>query len=244
MVEEDLSPTSVHRINLGTESATRNYEHAVMQCYGGSRLETQKTTSNQIGYGRMAKFPAPSPEYIGPPNNHGPKTNKPIQLITLHETQSPCEAGGARDIAKFFVNTDKDASAHYIIDPKEIIQGLYDSYVGYAAPPNEHKLHLEICGYSVAERKAAKEKFERPNVKEAYARAAWLTAQLCLAYGIPPRFVGRFRMRMFPRMRGVTTHSVVSDVYKQSVHWDPGVWPRRTFMREVRKQVNNAKRKK
>ena len=73
-----------------------------------------------------------------------------------------------------------------------------------------------------------------------FARAARLTAQLCLAYGVRPWFVGRIGLRL--GRTGVTTHNEVSQAFGQSSHWDPGAWPRRKFMRAVRREVKAIKK--
>lgn len=193
----------------------------------------------------MTKYPAPAPPYIGPPKNHGPRTNLPIKRIVIHSTVSDCKCGGARAIARYFMETDRDASAHYIVDPCEIIQGLYDSYIGYAAPPNEHELHIEMTDRpgpipddppTSARYKALKRvwRWNLPNQMRMLNKTAWLTARLCLAYDVPPRFLTFTFLNENRNAKGVTTHAIVSKVWKQSVHWDPGWWPRYYFMRRVK----------
>lgn len=199
----------------------------------------------------MTVHPPPAPPYVGPPRNHGARDNKPIHRIVIHSTVSPCEPGGARDIARYFMRTNRDASAHYITDPAETIQGLGDSWVGYAAPPNRHSLHIEMCdipgpvpGDSMfsAAAKAARKRWRwlKPNQRAMLARTATLTAELCLAYDVPPWF--RTARQLRAGQRGVTTHNEVSSAWHQSTHWDPGFWPRFRFMRMVRAEVARLNR--
>lgn len=187
--------------------------------------------------------PAPSPVYIGPPNNHGDKGNKPIDLVVIHSGVVKCERGGARKLARYFKQTTRAASAHYCVDPGEVIQGLFDSYVGYAAPPNRHKLHVEMCDNpgpipagglfgKLAHKLRATWRWRNPEQRLMLRRTARLTAQLCAAYGMPPRFRSPRALRA--GARGVTTHDNVSKAFRQSTHWDPGFWPQLTFMRWVR----------
>jgi hypothetical protein len=190
----------------------------------------------------MRKIPPASPTYIGPPKYHGDDNNKPPRHVVIHSTVSPCENGGARKIANYFKNPSSPSSAHYMIDPGEIIQGLYDSFVGYAAPPNEHKLHFEMCDIpgpvpgdkpGSARWKALKKawRWNKTNQKQMLDRTAWLAARQCLAYDIPIQFC---TVRMLKQGKaGITTHANVSKTWHQSTHWDPGFWPRRKFMRMV-----------
>lgn len=187
--------------------------------------------------------PAPAPLYIGPPRNHGARDNRPIERVVIHSGVVKCERGGARKLARYFRQTTRDASAHYCIDPGEVIQGLYDSYVGYAAPPNRHSLHIEMCDWpgpipagglfgKLAAKLRRSWRWRNPEQRLMLRRTARLTAQLCASEGLPPRFLSPRALRA--GKRGVTTHANVSDAFGQSTHWDPGFWPQVRFMRWVR----------
>lgn len=187
--------------------------------------------------------PAPAPPYVGPPANHGGRDNKPIDRIVIHSGVVKCERGGARKLARYFKQTTRDASAHYCVDPGEVIQGLYDSWVGYAAPPNPHSLHVEMCDNpgpipagglfgKLAWRLRSSWRWRNPEQRLMLRRTARLTAQLCASYALPPTFRGVSGLRA--GRRGVTTHANVSKAFRQSTHWDPGFWPQRRFMRWVR----------
>ena len=65
-------------------------------------------------------------------------------------------------------------------------------------------------------------------------RTAKLTAHLCAASDLPPRFLSVAALKAGGR--GITTHNNVSRAFGQSSHWDPGAWPRRRFMRMVRRE--------
>lgn len=194
------------------------------------------------------RVPAPSPPYVGPPNNHGPATNRPIKRVVIHSTVSDCVPGGARTIARYFMMTDRDASAHYIVDPAEIIQGLYDSFVGYAAPPNEGSIHIEMCDIPGPIPQAPMRKkmrtywrWNRPNQKLMLDKTAYLTARICLHEGIPLKFLSVAALKNGEK--GITTHDNVSQAFNQSTHWDPGFWPRYKFMRLVRKHAKILREK-
>lgn len=78
-----------------------------------------------------------------------------------------------------------------------------------------------------------------PNHRAMLRRTINLTAELCLAYNVPAVFLSPRMLRA--GRHGITTHNNVSKAFHQSSHWDPGVWPRRLFMREVRKEIARIK---
>lgn len=194
----------------------------------------------------MPHYEPPAPPYCGPPAHFSLGNNKPIRRIVIHSTVSSCEAGGARQIAGYFRSQAAGGSAHYVVDPSEVVQAAYDSVVCWHAPPNENSLGIEMCDTpgpvpgdtpGTARYKAARKAWRwiRPNQMEMLDRTAELTAQLALAYGVPLVFLSPEDLRV--GKRGVTTHANVSAAWGQSTHWDPGFWPRRRFMRLVRKHA-------
>ena len=198
----------------------------------------------------MPRFDPPAPKYLGPPARHSGDGNKPITRVVIHSTVSPCEPGGARNIAAYFRSQSAGGSAHYVVDPGEVVQSAYDSVVAWHAPPNSHSLGIEMCDVpgpvpndkpGTARWKALKRSWRwvRPNQRAMLRRTARLTAQLCLAYDVPTRFVGPGDLH--DGKHGVTTHANVSAAFRQSTHWDPGFWPRRRFMRLVRKYAKEMR---
>lgn len=184
----------------------------------------------------MKRYPPPSPPYLGPAAHHGADTNKPIHRIVIHETQSKCEAGAARATAAYFRSTDRDASAHYVVDPIEVVQVVYDSTQAYHAPPNQHSIGIELCGFSSTTDLA---RWFTPPRKAMTQLAVELVAQLCLAYDVPPYYRSARALRA--GRRGITTHAQVSEAWHETSHWDPGVWPRVRFMRRVRRHIKAIK---
>lgn len=187
--------------------------------------------------------PAPDRPYTGPPSKSTPGDNKPIDRIVVHSTVSPCEPGGARNISRYFRSAQAGGSAHYVVDPQEAVQSAWDSVICWHAPPNRHSIGVEMCdipgpipgdNVSTARRKAMRRvwRWRRDNQLAMLRRTARLVAELCAAYGVPPRFLDAAALRK--GQRGVTTHAQVSKAWRQSTHWDPGWWPRYRFMRWVR----------
>src|SRR5690349_17271161 len=93
----------------------------------------------------MPKFRAPAPPYLGPAAHTSEGDNRPINRIVIHSTVSPCEPGGARKIAAYFRGRGSGGSAHYVVDPGEVVQVVYDGVIAWHAPPNAHSLGIEMC---------------------------------------------------------------------------------------------------
>lgn len=175
-------------------------------------------------------YPPPSPPYLGPAAHVSDGDNKPIRRIVIHSTVSTCEPGGARAIAGYFRSEAARGSAHYVVDPDEVVQCVYDGVIAWHAPPNANSIGIELCDMPTT---ASKARWKDDNHRRMLERAAQLVAQLSLAYGVPARFVSASGLRS--GRHGVTTHQQVSLAFRQSTHWDPGAWPRRRFMRRVRR---------
>jgi hypothetical protein len=53
---------------------------------------------------------------------------------------------------------------------------------------------------------------------------------------VPVRFLSA--QQLLAGEHGITTHANVTQAFHQSTHWDPGLWPKRAFMRQVRAFVD------
>jgi N-acetylmuramoyl-L-alanine amidase CwlA len=162
---------------------------------------------------------APSPPYVGPAARHGDASNKPINRIVIHCTVSPCVPGGARNVARMFRTTTRPASAHYVVDPKETVQVVFDSVVAYHAPPNQHALGIELCDMQ----SGPGSRWKDDNHQAMLARAAKLVAGLCLAYDVPITRIGPGELKA--GKRGICGHIDVSHAWGQTSHIDPEATP-------------------
>lgn len=197
-------------------------------------------------------FLPPNPLYVGPAAHTMTGSNKPVHRIVLHSTVSPCEQGGAAKVARYFRSPESGGSAHYVVDPGVVLQVVYDSVIAEHAPPNPHSLGIEMCdmpaGTLVRWDDPATDlhstrknplRWIEPNHRKMLRRVALLTAELCLAYDVPVVFLSS--ADLVAGKHGITTHANVSMAWNQSTHWDPGLWPKRSFMRQVRKDVKRLK---
>jgi hypothetical protein len=179
----------------------------------------------------MAVKPPSPPVISGHPKKHSGQGNRPIKRIVIHSAVMPCEVGRARQLGEWNRDGVGGGSWHYSVDPEHTFQCSYDSYICWHAPPNSNSIGIEMADWPTKVGTAKTWRWRRENHKKMLARTARLTAHLCAAYDIPPKFIGWRGLRA--GKKGITTHSHVSLAWRQSSHWDPGLWPRRKFMRMV-----------
>lgn len=178
----------------------------------------------------------PSPPVIGgTPNKHSGTANKPINRVVIHSAVIPCENGRAVQLGHMN-QTSITGSWHYAVDPENTIQCSFDSFVCWHAPPNPHSIGIEMADIP----QHVPGRWQTPNHRKMLKRTARLTARLCLAYNIPLQFLTPAELRA--GKRGVTTHNNVSLAFGESTHWDPGSWPRRKFMRMVRREAKRIQK--
>lgn len=181
----------------------------------------------------MTKFNPPVFPYCGPAKFHGERENRPIRRLVIHCTVSPCEVGGARNVARYFRDTvTRPSSAHVIVDPGEAVQVVYDSWVAYHAPPNPGSIGIELCDPMTG----PASRWDDENHRRMLRNAAIVVARYCLSENIPPWKIGPAKVA--ENRKGVCGHADVSVAFGQTNHTDPGTgFPWRKFMRQVRREV-------
>ncbi len=185
-----------------------------------------------------------SPPVIGgTPALHSGKGNKPVRRVVVHSAVMPCEPGRARQLGNMNRLGSTGGSWHYSTDPAETFQCSWDSYVCWHAPPNLHSLGIEMADHP-APRPDTRVKRLLWNLRRSWRwagknhrrmlqRTAQLTAELVVLHDLPAVWLSPRKLRA--GHKGVTGHAQVSRAWGQSSHWDPGWWPRRRFMRKVRR---------
>lgn len=176
------------------------------------------------------KVQPPSPPYLGPAKFHGgTQLLQRCKRIVIHGTVSACEAGVARDTARYFARTvTRPSSAHYVVDPAEVVQVVGDHQVAYHAPPNDDTIGVEHCDPQTG----PASRWQDPEHRAMLALSAGLVARLCLAYDVPIRRVGVIGLKL--GRRGITGHGAVSLAFRQSTHTDPRQgFPWRAYIKAV-----------
>lgn len=153
-----------------------------------------------------------------------------VKWIVMHSE----EASTARSAARWFADPDSNGSAHLCVDDKECYRTLPDDMIPWgAAGANTNGLHIEQAGF------AAWKKWQWLKHRRQLNRSAFKAARWCKRYRIPARFVKADDLRA--GRAGITTHAEVSKAFGGD-HTDPGRgWPRRRFIRKVRRYLREMK---
>lgn len=197
-----------------------------------------------------AQFPPPTPKVIGghPAHNSG-RENHPVTRVVIHSAVMTCRPGAARLLASWNTRGSTGGSWHYAVDPAEVVQCSFDSYVCHHAPPNGHSLGIEMADTADHEPSPniwQRTRWARPAQRRMLRKTAWLAAELCLAYDLPLVLLTPEALKA--GRKGIATHATVTAAFGQSTHTDPRTWPSRRFMRIVRRhaarvRANPTKRK-
>lgn len=174
---------------------------------------------------------APAPRYLGPAEHTSAGSNKPIHRIVLHSTVSSCAPGQAEAVARYFRHEQSGGSAHYVVDPREVVQVVYDGVIAWHAPPNAHSIGIEMCDMP----SRLPGRWAGLSHRKVLQSTAKLVAQLALAYNVPIHKLTVAELQA--GKRGICGHVDVSQAFHQSSHWDPGYFPWARFLRLVRKNV-------
>lgn len=142
-----------------------------------------------------------------------------VALVVIHDMESAETDKTAEAVAAYFANGagGRQVSSHYCIDSDSIIQCVREDDVAWCAPGSNHNgVQLEHAG-------RASQSFEQ--WLDAYGQSmldlsARLTAQICLDYHIPIRYINWQGLKN--GMRGITTHRDVSLAFRRTDHTDPG----------------------
>lgn len=144
------------------------------------------------------------------------RTAKDIDLIVLHSAEAPLKAGTARAVAHYFQTVERPASAHYCVDPGEIIHCVQHKDVAYGAPgANRKGLHIELAGYA----SFTAQDWLTPDSRKMLTLCAQLCAALCELYAIPATWL--YPADLKSGKRGITSHANCTQAFG-GTHTDPG----------------------
>lgn len=161
--------------------------------------------------------------------HHGGAVNLPVTRIVIHATVSPCRRGQARATAAYFQTTTRSASAHYVVDPGEIVQCLSEATIGYHAPPNAHSIGVELCDPQAGD----PARWADPEHTAMLTRAADLVRTLTAKHRLP--VVRLTPADLLAGKSGICGHVDVTNAWHQTTHVDPGIaFPWDRFLAMVR----------
>jgi len=147
--------------------------------------------------------------------NHGGTQNS-VRRIVIHGTVSPCVKGGARAVANDFHTTHRDASAHYVVDPGQIIQCLHERTIGFHAPPNTGSIGIELCD----PQKGSSARWRDANHEAMLHLAAQLVREVAARWKVP--LVKLTSAEVHAKKHGICGHANVSKAFRMTDHIDPG----------------------
>lgn len=152
-----------------------------------------------------------------------------VRLIVIHDMEAPEKGTTAEDVARYFAETTRRASAHICVDNNSIVQCVPDRDIAYGAPGANHDgIQIELAGYASQDRAHWLDDYGLALME----KAANATAQYCLKFTIPVQHLTNAELK--GGSKGIVGHYQVSAVYKESDHQDPGLgFPWDYFMMRV-----------
>lgn len=150
--------------------------------------------------------------------NYYPGRRCPVRLVVVHTIEAPETEDRAEWCAQYFAGASAPvASAHYMVDPNSITQGVREAHTAWAAPgANADGIQIEQAGYAG---QTASQWDDAPS-KALLDRTARLIADLCVRHNLPIRHLTNDQLKAGER--GVIGHRQASQVYRLSDHTDPG----------------------
>lgn len=139
-----------------------------------------------------------------------------VTRIVIHATVSPCMKGGARNVARYFQSPGTGGSAHYVVDPAEIVQCVKEGTVAYHAPPNANSIGIELCDPQAG----AAARWGDPAHEAMLVRAAGLVREVAGRWGVPLTKLTAAQLKA--GHHGICGHADVSAAWHETDHVDPG----------------------
>lgn len=139
-----------------------------------------------------------------------------VSRIVIHGTVSPTVKGGARAVARYFQSPSAGGSAHYVVDPGEIVQCVKEGTVAYHAPPNTGSIGIELCD----PQKGSAARWSDTDHEAMLQLAAKLTREIAARWKIPLKWLTVADLKA--GKRGICGHMDVAEAWHQTDHGDPG----------------------
>lgn len=156
---------------------------------------------------------------IIPARNYTPGRIKPIQLLVIHDMESPERLDTAEAVARYFAGSNAPrASTHYNIDSDSVVQSVKDSDTAWCAPgANANGLHFEHAGFARQSRSEWLDDYGMKMLK----LSADLVGSKAKQYGIPIKRLTPLEIR--GGKSGIVGHWDVTKAFPdKGSHTDPG----------------------
>lgn len=159
-----------------------------------------------------------------------------IDTLVIHTMQVPCKAGAAEAVARRFQVGERKVSAHYCIDPENVVQCVHETDVAWHCPKaNRRGIGIELAAYGVpvpASGRAATD-WSSSEAQSMLLLAAEVAAQVCERWSVP--VVHLTEQEIQHGARGFVGHVDVTRAFPGSgTHVDPGPgFPWQQFLAQV-----------
>jgi N-acetyl-anhydromuramyl-L-alanine amidase AmpD len=145
------------------------------------------------------------------------------RIIVLHTMETPESAGRAKQVATWFGGaTAPQASAHYCVDPTDIIQCVKNEDTAWAVDDsdlNQQSISIELAGSAS---QTVAQWHDAYSVNE-FAKLIALSKDLAKQYGIPPVRLTAAQI-LDGKTKGYAYHADITAAKKiAGGHTDPGV---------------------
>lgn len=169
------------------------------------------------------------------PSKYSRQRREHVSFIVLHATHGAEGPNKDNDEAvassKPLLPGELPHSAHYFVDSDSATRSVPDLLTAYHAGKhaNAAGIGVEICGRADQSLKQWLDKVSLPTLQI----AARLVADLCKEHKIPAEFLDVDGL--LAGSKGITTHALVAEAWKETKHWDPGPdFPLQAFIAAVK----------
>jgi N-acetyl-anhydromuramyl-L-alanine amidase AmpD len=141
---------------------------------------------------------------------------RPIRFVVIHTAEVPLARGMARAVARGFFS--RPVSAHYCIDPVDVVQCVEDHNVAWhvGGKANGESIGIELAGRAAM----TPEQWATPDAQAMLRLAAGLVAGLCARHNVAPVRPTLDAIRA--GVGGVVGHWDITRTLGGTNHVDPG----------------------
>ena len=153
-----------------------------------------------------------------------------VDWLVLHSTEGPCVAGRALQGAQEETAGERQASAHYFVDPTTVVQCVHEYNVAWQCKgANRRGIGIEHCGSGLGELVPLTD-WQSPEAQAMLRLSAALVLEIAARWSIP--LVRLQPADILANRRGIFGHVDASDAFQTpGGHRDPGpTWPWDQYM--------------
>jgi N-acetyl-anhydromuramyl-L-alanine amidase AmpD len=163
-----------------------------------------------------------------------------VDVVVIHTTETPCVSGMALRIAQGFAEGNRKASAHYIVDPGNIIQCVHEHDVAWHCPgANRRGIGIEHAGFTA--RPTPTDWLHDQHAAGMLELSAELVAGICERWNIP--VVHLTPAELAVNHRGIVSHADATEAFQTTGgHVDGSTWPWDSYLAAVARWVGKSVR--